>query len=243
MPSARTRRTLRLGVIVAASLVVAGALTVAVTVWVAGAGNTAEELSRRLLVVETAMWPLMARVAGPFSSGPSGAEREVWRTVIELNATGPGNRRMPAGVDPIAIWPAQEREPLRELRARIVDGWVRGPRGTPAASAAVDHFVLQNERTAFVNCHELPELVTCIPRAAFERHVREFDGWSAFAQENKDIREYMRVSRVGFNARHSLAVVYAELSCGVLCGGGGYFVFSRHEGKWHLAAYYEKWVS
>ena len=173
----------------------------------------------------------------------SKAEREVWLTLIQLYAMAPRNRPIFIGVDPVATWPTYEREPPGELRDRIVNGWARGNPGTPAAAAAVEHFLLQNERAALLSCHDLPDRVSCIPRAALERHAREFDGWSAFSQENKGVREYLKVSRVGFNVPHSLAVLYAEASCGVLCGGGGYYVFTRNRGSWHLIAYHEKWVS
>jgi hypothetical protein len=238
-----SHRALRVAAIVAGSLVLGCALTLTFTVWVGGATSTAEELSQRFVRFETAIWPLVARVAGRFSHGTSSAEREVWLTVIQLNAMGRRNRPIPTGVDPVAIWPTYWRESAGEIRDRIVNGWARGNPGTAAASAASDHFVLQNEYAALVNCQDLPSHVTCIPRSAFERDAREFDGWSAFSQENKGIREYLRVSRVGFNARHSLAVLYAEASCGVLCGGGGYYVFARRRERWHLIAYHEKWVS
>jgi hypothetical protein len=149
---------------------------------------------------------------------------------------------MPLGVDPVAVWPIGARESPRELRDRIVNGWAPGNAGTPDASAAVEHFLLQNQHAALVYCQDLPQRVNCIPRAEFEHHMRESDGWSAFSTENREIRAYWKISRVGFNASQSLAVVYAEASCGVLCGGGGYYVFRGRE-SWQVIAYHEKWVS
>lgn len=243
MRKTRTHRALRVAALAALSVLAGCALTLVVTIWVAGLSNTAEELSRRALSIETSLWPLVARIGALFTDGTSRAERDVWRTLIQMNATGPHNRAIAIGVDPVAMWPTDERESPRELRSRIVNGWTPGNPGTPDASAAVEHFLLQNEHAALVNCQDLPQHVACIPRAAFERHARESDGWSAFSQENKQIHEYLKVSRVGFNTSHSLALLYAEASCGLLCGGGGYYVFRRNGGSWHLVAYHQKWVS
>jgi hypothetical protein len=243
MAAGKVRRILPSIGILAVSISVAGALTVAVAISLAGFQDTINELSIVATRLETASWPTLARIVGPLSRGASKSEREIWLTLIELHGLGPSNRLIAIGVDPVALWPIHEREPASEVRARVVDGWAPGNPGTPEASAAVAHFIVQNERSATINCHDLPEHVRCIARSALERHEHEIDGWSAFSQENRGVREYLTLSRVGFNAAHSVAVVYAESSCGGLCGGGGYFVLRRQNKLWLVIAYHQKWVS
>jgi hypothetical protein len=236
-------RIFRIVRFVAALTVSASIVIVGITVAIAGEHDTAEVLSFTALRIETTLWPTFSRLIAFVGVTSSRAERDVWTALVELESAGPNGRRIPTAIDPHASWPSYERESPDEVNARVVAGWAPGNSGTPDAAAAVAQFVVQNRKTAAVNCHQLPANCICVPRAAFDRHLKESDGWSAFSHENQNVRQYITLSRVGFNARHTVAVVYSSTACGALCGGGGYFVFSRSSGQWKLIAYNEKWVS
>ena len=42
----------------------------------------------------------------------------------------------------------------------------------------------------------------------------------------------MELSAVGFNVNKTVAVVYMGHYCGALCGGGGFHVLKKKDGKW-----------
>ena len=45
---------------------------------------------------------------------------------------------------------------------------------------------------------------------------------------------WIQLSAVGFNADKTVAVVYMGQHCGGLCGGGGFHVLQKKDGKWAL---------
>ncbi len=47
-----------------------------------------------------------------------------------------------------------------------------------------------------------------------------------------DLRVVYTLSEVGFNHDHTRAIVYLGHLCGAMCGGGGYAVLVRRDGKW-----------
>ena len=57
-------------------------------------------------------------------------------------------------------------------------------------------------------------------------------GWEGFYQRYPDSGGWMELSAVGFNASKTVAVVYMGHHCGPLCGGGGFHVLEKKDGKW-----------
>ena len=57
-------------------------------------------------------------------------------------------------------------------------------------------------------------------------------GWKSFYEKYPDSGGYMELSAVGFNADKTVAVVYTAHFCGGLCGGGGFEVLEKKDGKW-----------
>jgi hypothetical protein len=57
-------------------------------------------------------------------------------------------------------------------------------------------------------------------------------GWEAFHKKYPKSSGIMSVSRVGFNAAKTQALVYTGWSCGGLCGGGGYTLLTKKKGVW-----------
>ncbi|HKR82666.1 MAG TPA: hypothetical protein VJS37_00755, partial [Terriglobales bacterium] len=53
---------------------------------------------------------------------------------------------------------------------------------------------------------------------------------------------YIAVSHIGFNLTKSEAIFYIDHFCG-LCGGGGYVVMRKMNGKWRVAEQHSTWVS
>jgi hypothetical protein len=57
-------------------------------------------------------------------------------------------------------------------------------------------------------------------------------GWEGFYQRYPDSGGWIELSAVGFNANKTVAVVYMGHHCGWLCGGGGFHVLEKKDGKW-----------
>jgi hypothetical protein len=69
-------------------------------------------------------------------------------------------------------------------------------------------------------------------------------GWEAFHKKYPKASGIMTVSRVGFNADKTQALVYTGWSCGGLCGGGGYTLLTKKSGGWVKAGHVgPTWVS
>jgi hypothetical protein len=63
--------------------------------------------------------------------------------------------------------------------------------------------------------------------------IHAFD-WEGFYQQYPDSGGWLEVSAVGFNNDKTVAVVYMGHHCGSLCGGGGFHVLEKKDGKWVL---------
>jgi hypothetical protein len=234
------RRLWRSLLLVCLAVSLAAVLIVAIAAWNEGWTATRNQLSTK---IESALWPPLSRIASRLSPGAGAREREVWRWIIDGHSVRRDNRVYNIAVDPVAQWPAYERESRDDLQMRVVEGWAPGNQGTPAAAVALADFIAENGRAAFVDCGALPAHVRCVPHSEMDKHEREMDGWERFTQENGGIVGHLTLSRAGFNALHTVAVIYAGFSCGPLCGGGGYFVLKRENGGWKLVAYHQKWAS
>ena len=57
-------------------------------------------------------------------------------------------------------------------------------------------------------------------------------GWEGFYQRYPDSGGWVELSVVGFNVNKTVAVVYMGHHCGRLCGGGGFHVLEKKDGKW-----------
>jgi hypothetical protein len=57
-------------------------------------------------------------------------------------------------------------------------------------------------------------------------------GWEAFHRKHPKSSGILTLSRVGFNADKTQALVYKGWSCGGLCGGGGYTLLTKKKGVW-----------
>jgi hypothetical protein len=243
MASGSARRVLRSIATLAISVLAAAVVTIAVAATMGGVQGTADQLFAIAEKLDMS-WPIVARIAGPFSRGASESEREVWRAMVRWHAVaGRRNRPIATAVNPIALWPVYQRESAGEVRAETLASWSPSNPEALEASGAVAHFISQNEHGAVINCQDLPRYARCVARSALQRHAREMDGWSVFSQENRGARQYVTLSRVGFNASRSVAVLYAEVACGPLCGGGTYFVLRREGDRWRIIAAHDAWVS
>jgi len=62
--------------------------------------------------------------------------------------------------------------------------------------------------------------------------VFEHGDWEKFGKQYPGSGGWIELSAVGFNADKTVAVVYMGHHCGGLCGGGGFHVLQKKDGKW-----------
>jgi hypothetical protein len=59
------------------------------------------------------------------------------------------------------------------------------------------------------------------------------NGWSEFYEQRPASGGFITLSAVGFNKTKTLAVVFAESSCGELCGSFTFHLLEKTRGKWN----------
>ena len=64
------------------------------------------------------------------------------------------------------------------------------------------------------------------------KSVNHTAAWEGFYQRYPDSGGWMELSAVGFNVNKTVAVFYMGHHCGALCGGGGFHVLTKRDGKW-----------
>jgi hypothetical protein len=67
--------------------------------------------------------------------------------------------------------------------------------------------------------------------------------WEGFYERYPRSFGCISVSRVGFNPDHSQAFLYAEVSCGGLCGAGYYVLLVKDGGAWSVKHKDMLWIS
>ena len=67
--------------------------------------------------------------------------------------------------------------------------------------------------------------------------------WLRFSERFPNYSRLISFSNVGFNNQHDQALVYVTQACGGLCGGGGYVLLKKINGKWEIQNEQTLWIS
>jgi hypothetical protein len=106
------------------------------------------------------------------------------------------------------------------------------PESEKIIGSAIANYLKQNEKPKTLqrqfNLEKPYELLTASQiESAFGQ-----GGWDRFYEMHPDSGGYIQLSAVGFNATKTVAVVYMGHHCGLLCGGGQFYVLQKRDGKW-----------
>lgn len=63
---------------------------------------------------------------------------------------------------------------------------------------------------------------------------RRQDGWRSFHERYPTAPGIIAVSVPGFNRGHDRALLYLQMSCGQICGGGSLFFLRKDSGQWKV---------
>ena len=104
----------------------------------------------------------------------------------------------------------------------------------PVLAPVIADFVGKNNRPWLLQeMFTMPRSYEFVSSAELDKFFEKgAGGWKQFYERYPDSGGYLQVSAVGFNAEKTIAVVYTAHGCGGLCGGGGFSVLEKKDGKW-----------
>lgn len=97
---------------------------------------------------------------------------------------------------------------------------------------AISDYLKQNAKPWLLQQQFSIELPYQLVTAGELKSALDRGGWQGFYTQFPDSGGWIELSAVGFNADKTVAVVYTGHSCGMLCGGGGFHVLGKKDGKW-----------
>lgn len=80
-------------------------------------------------------------------------------------------------------------------------------------------------------------------RELFKKRDGQQDGWKLFRQKYPAAGSIITLSRVGFNAERTQALMFVAHVCGRLCGQGNYILLNKNEGEWKVEKKSMTWIS
>jgi hypothetical protein len=91
-------------------------------------------------------------------------------------------------------------------------------------------------------CKLAPECVVA-NLADLAPYTKDAGAWRKFFKKYPNSPGIVVVSRIGFNAEHTEAVVYSGHSCGTLCGQGEFDHLMKQDGVWTVTDRTIVWIS
>jgi len=108
----------------------------------------------------------------------------------------------------------------------------------------VDDFIARNRVSVKLDRDSIKDSSTF--RMIGRRDLPMKDGsveWEQYYRKFPGTRGYTTFSRPGFNAEKTYALVYFRNRCGVLCGGGGYYLLRLLGNRWIVVRRVETMMS
>lgn len=69
------------------------------------------------------------------------------------------------------------------------------------------------------------------------------DGWKSFYQRFPDSGGFIKFSRVGFDAKRNLALIFVSHHCGGRCASGTYIILEKESNEWKIKEEHLVWIS
>lgn len=129
----------------------------------------------------------------------------------------------------------------------------------PVVIAKQNKIIANNELTLLFQDLEAKEKVSKLIKNSFNvKHGHElldkndFDalvkpesisGWNEYYKKYPNSSGYISLSRVGFNADTTKAIVFRVIRCGKRCASADYFLFEKTNGQWKQINSINCWVS
>jgi hypothetical protein len=100
-----------------------------------------------------------------------------------------------------------------------------------------DDFRTRNKSRAKLEIAKIkgPFQVLSLSSEGAQELFRYQEGWRLFHERYPTAPGVIGVSIPGFNREHDRALLYLQMSCGPLCGGGSLFFLTKDKGQWKVA--------
>jgi hypothetical protein len=127
--------------------------------------------------------------------------------------------------------------------AKRIAHWVNS--GITVDRRTIEDFKRKNEQSISLEPRfTLPIKQSLISERELHHYFGEDGGqWMEFDKRHPNSFGYISLSRVGFNPEHDRALLYADLSCGLLCGEGYYLLVAKNGPTWSVVYTDGLWVS
>ena len=109
-----------------------------------------------------------------------------------------------------------------------------------AESQTLDNYLLRNTSPEQLKVWNLDIDYALLSKSEFPD---DDNFWLRFSQRFPNSSSLLSFSNVGFNDQHDQALVYVTRTCGGLCGGGGYVLLKKVNGKWEIQNEQTIWIS
>ena len=139
-----------------------------------------------------------------------------------------------------AILPSEWPLSVAHARSLVIGGETTGYKmclvpdmeSEALVGAAISDYVKKNEKSWTLQPLLSLDVPYLLITADEFKSVAQRGAWKTFNEQHPNTGGVIALSAVGFNADKTVAVVYMEHSCGGDCGGGGFHVLQKKDGKW-----------
>src|SRR5262249_36062391 len=97
---------------------------------------------------------------------------------------------------------------------------------------AISEYIKLNEKTSPIQRNFNIEKPYGLISTDELNRMSGYPGWEQFYKQHPNSGGRIELSAVGFNADKTVAVVYMGHHCGGFCGGGGFHILRKRDGKW-----------
>jgi hypothetical protein len=105
--------------------------------------------------------------------------------------------------------------------------------GMPEAeSQTLDNYLLRNKASEQLKVWNLDVNYALVSKSELPN---DDHFWVRYYEKFPKSSRLISFSNVGFNNQHDQAFVYVDQVCGGLCGGGGYVLLQKVNGKWEIS--------
>ena len=110
-----------------------------------------------------------------------------------------------------------------------------------AEPQTLDNYLLRNRDPEQLKVWNLDVNYALVTKNELPDDVLEF--WRGYYEKFPSSSRLIFFSNVGFNNKHDQAFVFVSHACGGLCGGGGYVLLKKVNGKWEIQNHQGLFVS
>ncbi len=114
-----------------------------------------------------------------------------------------------------------------------------------AEQSTKSDFEAKTKQRVALECNPMKLGVRCVTldEKEAEKALDANEGWKGFYKAYPASPGFLLLSRVGFNATHTQALLYYGVSCELLCGSGYFVLLSREADRWKVVDKAVLWVS